>query len=111
MNLARVIGTCVCSVKAETLRGQRLLALQPLNFDMQEEGRPLIAVDIVRAGRGELVLFVRSREAANSLEEPFSPVDAAIVAIVDDLGMSTAVGEPGASSLTWLRGGSKGARS
>ena len=38
-----------------------------------------MAVDTVRAGRGDLVFLVGSREAALALEPSFVPVDAAIV--------------------------------
>ncbi len=103
MNLGRVVGTCVATVKACGLGGHRLLVVQPLDFDLQEDGLRLVAVDTVEAGRGELVAFVRSREAANSLSEPFCPVDAAIVAIVDDLGMVDLDRPDG--TLTWWRDG------
>jgi ethanolamine utilization protein EutN len=42
-------------------------------------------VDTVRAGRGDLVYLVGSREAALALDPWFVPVDAAIVGIVDDV--------------------------
>ena len=42
-------------------------------------------MDTVRAGPGDLVYLVGSREAAESLENSFVPVDAAIVGIVDQL--------------------------
>lgn len=87
MNLGRVVGTCVATVKACGLKGHRLLLVQPLDFDLQDDGLVTVAVDTVEADRGELVTFVLSREAANSLEDQFCAVDAAIVGIVDDLGM------------------------
>lgn len=102
MHLARVLGSCVATRKVEALAGHRLLIAQPLDFDLSPQGTPVVAVDRVRAGRGELVFFVRSREAANSLPDPFTPVDAAIVGIVDDLGMQRLRGgEDG--DLSWLR--------
>jgi ethanolamine utilization protein EutN len=96
------MGTCVASVKACGLVGSRLLVVQPLDFDLQEDGLPFVAADTVEAGRGELVAYVRSREAANSLDDAFCAVDAAIVAIVDDLGMVDLVSD--SSRLTWVRG-------
>ena len=92
MQLARVIGTCVATAKVESLRGQRLLVIQPLAFDLTESGIPAIAVDTVSADRGETVWFVRSREAANSLPDPFNPADCAVVGILDELDMATEVG-------------------
>ena len=103
MNLGRVVGTCVATVKACGLQGHRLLLVQPLDFDLQEDGLVLVAVDTVRADRGELVSFVRSREAANALEDNFCAVDAAIVGIVDDIGMIDL--SQGGTSLTFRRGG------
>ena len=91
MQLARVIGTCVATVKTEGLRGQRLLILQPLDFDQEDHGRPVIAVDVVYADRGQTVWFVRSREAANSLPEPFNPVDCAVVGLLDELQLNQGV--------------------
>jgi ethanolamine utilization protein EutN len=98
VHLGRIVGTCTATRKVETLHGYRLLVLQPLTFQREPKGDPLVAVDIVEAARGELVAYVGSREAANSLPEPFNPVDAAIVAIVDDLGT---VRGPGDRHLVW----------
>lgn len=84
MQLARVTGTVVASVKYEGLEGVKLLIVQPLDRHQQEDGRPVVAADGVHmAGPGELVYIVGSREAAQALPETFVPVDHAIVGIVD----------------------------
>ncbi len=83
MNLARVIGTVVATVKYEGLEGQRLLVIQPLDHYENEVGRPVVAVDAVQAGPGDLVHTASSREAALALDPWFVPVDSAIVGIVD----------------------------
>jgi microcompartment protein CcmK/EutM len=44
-----------------------------------------VAIDLVSAGPGQRVFYVRGREAANALEDPENPADAAIVGIVDDV--------------------------
>ncbi len=87
MQLARVIGTCVATARTPGLSQERMLVLQPLDFAQRESGRPVIAVDTVSADRGQVVWFVRSREAANSLSDPFNPVDCAVVGILDELQM------------------------
>jgi ethanolamine utilization protein EutN len=69
----------------ETLKGYRLLIVQPLTHDLVERGRPLVAVDTVSAAPGQLVYFVKSREASKALDELFNPVDAAILGIVDEV--------------------------
>jgi ethanolamine utilization protein EutN len=85
MYLARVIGTCTATVKTPGLKGLRLLVVQPLSFELQESGRPLVAVDTVRAGPGDVIFYVTAREAAKALPDPFNPVDVAILGIVDEL--------------------------
>ena len=85
MYLARVTGTCTATIKAPNLDGYRLLEVEPLTFDLAPEGEPFVAVDTVRAGPGDLIFYVTSREAAKALDEPFNPVDAAIMGIVDEI--------------------------
>jgi ethanolamine utilization protein EutN len=84
MQLARVTGTVVATIKTPGLEGVKLLIIQPLDRHQQPQGSPLVAADAVHmAGLGELVYFVASREAAQALPETFVPVDHAIVGIVD----------------------------
>ena len=84
MQLGRVIGTVVATVKYEGLEGVKLLIVQPLDKRQEPEGRPVVAADAVHmAGRGELVYIVGAREAAEAMEDRFVPVDHAIVGIVD----------------------------
>jgi ethanolamine utilization protein EutN len=84
MNLARVIGTIWATVKDPHLEGSKLQLIQPLTETGEKMGGAISAVDTVGAGPGELVFFVTSREAALMFPEPLlTPVDAAIVGIVD----------------------------
>ena len=84
MQLGEVVGTVVASVKSAGLEGVRFLIVQPLDRNRKPKGRPIVAADAVAmAGRGEIVYFVASREAALALPVPFVPVDHAIVGIVD----------------------------
>lgn len=83
MYLGRVVGTVVAERKAEGLQGQKLLLVQPLDHLRKANGPLEVAVDTVRAGRGDLVFLVGSREAALALSPSFVPVDAAVVGIVD----------------------------
>jgi ethanolamine utilization protein EutN len=84
MQLGRVTGTVVATVKYEGLEGIKLLIVQPLDRHQQPDGRQVVAADAVHmAGPGELVYIVGSREAAQALPETFVPVDHAIVGIVD----------------------------
>lgn len=84
MQLARVTGTLVASVKADGLDGVKFLIVQPLDRHERDEGKPVVAADGVHmAGLGELVYIVGAREASQALPNTFVPVDHAIVGIVD----------------------------
>ena len=86
MQLGRVRGTVVATIKSAGLEGIRFLVVQPLDKHEQPVGDALVAADAVHmAGPGELVYFVSSREAAEAMPERFVPVDHAIVGIVDDV--------------------------
>ncbi len=83
MQLARVLGEVVSTVKDRNLVGAKLLVLQPLAADGSAAGRTLVATDSVGAGVGEDVFFVRGREAAFPFYPAEPPTDATIVGIVD----------------------------
>jgi microcompartment protein CcmK/EutM len=84
MQLARVTGTVVATVKSPGLEGVKLLIVQPLDRQLRPVGGQVVAADAVHmAGPGELVYVVAAREAAQAMPDPFVPVDHAIVGIVD----------------------------
>jgi ethanolamine utilization protein EutN len=105
MYLGRVIGTVVATRIYEGLEGKKLLLVDPLNHRMEVNGEPQVAVDTVRAGRGDLVYLVGSREAALALDPWFVPVDAAIVGIVDAV---DAEGKPCTPAMEFYRNGPGG---
>jgi microcompartment protein CcmK/EutM len=82
MQLARVIGEVVSSMKDPNLVGP-LLVLQPIAASGAPAGRTLVALDSVGAGVGEHVFFVRGREAAFPFYPAEPPIDAAVIGIVD----------------------------
>ena len=88
MQLARVIGDIVATRKDDNLAGITLLVLQPIAADGAAAGRTLVAVDSMGAGVGEIVFFVRGREASFPFYPTEVPTDAGVVGIVDrwDLG-------------------------
>jgi len=84
VQLARVIGGVVATVKDASLTGITLLLLQPIDAAGQPAGRALVALDSVGAGVGEEVFFVKGREAAFPFYPGEPPADATVIGIVDE---------------------------
>lgn len=85
MNIGRIIGTAVATRKDDTLLGCKLMITQPLTMDYKETGQPLIAVDTVGAGIGEVVIYAKGTAARNAARKRESAIDVAIVGIVDNI--------------------------
>jgi microcompartment protein CcmK/EutM len=85
MQLGRIIGNVVCTMKDPALLGQKLLIVQPLDRKGRDKGRPLIALDAVGAGAGETIYWCRGREASFPFLPTELPTEATIVGIVDAL--------------------------
>jgi microcompartment protein CcmK/EutM len=84
MQLARVVGTVVSTQKAEAMTGMKLLVVEPVDVrTLAVTGKPLVAVDSVGAGEGEIVLLVAGSSARLTQRTKDKPVDATIMAIVD----------------------------
>jgi ethanolamine utilization protein EutN len=87
MYLGIVKGTVVAERKAQGLEGAKILLVQPVDEHKKPVGDIQAAIDRVQAGPGDLVYLVGSREAALACDPWFVPVDAAIVGIVDGVGV------------------------
>ncbi len=83
MQIARVVGTVVSTVKNDALVGRKLLLVQTLDADLNEKGKPMIALDSVGAGVGELVFWCRGKEASFPFKRDETPTDCTIVGIID----------------------------
>jgi len=83
MELAKVEGSVVSTVKVERLHGQKLLVISLLKPDMQCSGTHLVAIDTVGSGTGDVVLVVRGSSARQTEQTAKIPTDTTIVAIVD----------------------------
>lgn len=84
MYLAEVRGHVVATTKNQRLVGKKLLVIQPLNTSFEPIGEAVIAIDTVGAGFSDRVL-VSVGSSARAIFEEDSPIDAAIVAIIDTL--------------------------
>ena len=85
MVLGRIIGTLVASRKEPTLEGLKLLVVRACDVDGNPTGGIAVAVDAVGAGIGEVVLYVSGSSARQTQVTQNRPVDATIMAIVDEI--------------------------
>ena len=84
MIIARVVGNVVATQKHETHHGKKILLIQPLDLEGQPTGDPVVALDSVDAGVGDRVLAVQEGfSAMTSVGHVESPIDAAVIGIVD----------------------------
>jgi microcompartment protein CcmK/EutM len=84
VQVARVVGQVVTTIKDAGLVGRPLLLIQPVGARGEDTGRPLVASDAVGAGAGEHVFYVRGAEASFPFLPDIVPTDASIVGIVDE---------------------------
>lgn len=82
MDIVTVVGTVVCTRKEEKLRGFKLLLVSSSD---DPQGDVFVALDTVGAGVGERVIVVRGSSARAAADLEGTPVDAAIVGIIDHI--------------------------
>jgi microcompartment protein CcmK/EutM len=87
MYIGRVSGTVVATIKNELFEARKLLVVDKLNIDGQATSHYDIAVDMVQAGVGDLVLVLDEGNSARQIvdREPLGAIRAVIVGIVDGL--------------------------
>jgi ethanolamine utilization protein EutN len=91
MIIGRVIGDLVATRKHPSHEGRKVLLVQPLTLEGQDRGDALVALDWVDAGVGDRVLVVSEGwSAMTSVERPNSPIDMAVVAVVDTVDLAEA---------------------
>jgi microcompartment protein CcmK/EutM len=85
MRIARVIGTAISTIKDYKVKGSKLLILRQTNQTGEFVGKPYVAVDLVEAGVGELVLTGHGSSARQTFLTKDCPVDAVVIAVIDHL--------------------------
>lgn len=86
MQIARVKGTVVSTNKAEKLVGLKLLIVQPVDIaSFTEKGTLVVAIDVVGAGEGDIVMCVGGSSSRQTNITDGKPVDQSIVAIIDSI--------------------------
>lgn len=85
MELARVVGQVVSTVKCPGLEGLKFLLVADVESRQveHETGRPYLAVDLVGAGEGELVVVAAGSAARVPEGTRQVATDRAVIAIVD----------------------------
>jgi microcompartment protein CcmK/EutM len=89
MEIARVKGTVVATRKDDKLSGYKMLILELADVSGRDKGgAPIVALDSVDAGVGDLVLVVRGSSARQAVNMGATPVDAVIIGIIDNIEFS-----------------------
>jgi len=84
MIIAAVVGNVIATQKQEAHEGKKILLVQPIDLENRPLGDVIVALDAVDAGVGDRVLVVQEGfSAMTSVGHVESPVDAAIVGVVD----------------------------
>ncbi len=85
MLIGKVVGTVVATRKEEELDGLKLLLVRGQDLDGNLTPSLVVAVDAVGAGVGEVVLYASGSSARQTRVTKDRPVDATIMAIVDQI--------------------------
>lgn len=85
MQIGRIIGCVVATVKNPGLAAQRLLIVQPLTPELNLAGKQIVCTDSTGAGAGELVYWCKGKEASFPFLPGKVPTDSTVVGIIDKI--------------------------
>ncbi len=91
MFVAKVIGSIVATEKVHTMRGHKLLVVEPFRLDQAKgdqlttTGRTFVAVDMLGAGVDDFVLIAQGSSARFTPETQQLPIDCVVIGIVDSV--------------------------
>jgi microcompartment protein CcmK/EutM len=99
MNLCRVKGTVVATAKHPAFHARKLLIVQPLDENGGEKGESFIAVDMVQAGEGDVVLVNREGNGNRQIlgMGDIVPIRSLVVGVVDAVTVEPAPAGKGAA--------------
>ncbi len=83
MIIGKVTGSVVSTRKQDNLVGNKFMIVEPVSI-MNGEHKQVVAIDNIGAGIGEYVLVAQGSAARIGTGQETSPVDAAIVGIIDN---------------------------
>ena len=91
MFVARVTGSIVATEKVESMRGHKLLVVEPYRLEQNQRdrlhttGRTFVAVDMLGAGVDDFVLIAQGSSARFTPETQKLPIDCVVIGIVDSV--------------------------
>ncbi len=85
MLLGKVVGTVVSTRKEPELEGLKFLVVRGLDVEGRPTSSVVVAADAIGAGVGEVVLYASGSSARQTKVTKDRPVDATIMAIVDEI--------------------------
>ncbi len=91
MFIGKIVGSVVATQKTESMRGSKLMMIEPYVVDPKTRdrlvttSRSLVAVDVVGAGEGQFVLAVQGSSARMTPETKPLPVDCTIIGVIDSV--------------------------
>ena len=87
MYIGRVSGTVVATIKNELFESRKLLVVDRLDLDGKPTPKYDIAVDMVQAGVGDVVLVLDEGNSARQIvdREPLGAIRAVVVGILDEV--------------------------
>jgi len=84
MLVGMVEGSAISTVKHRSLAGWKMLIVQPLDLAARASGDPILAIDMIGAGRGmKVVISNDGRGAREMVGDDSSPVRWTVVGVVD----------------------------
>lgn len=95
MIIGRVIGEVVATQKHASHDGRKALLVQPLTLEGADRGAAVVALDAVDAGVGDRVLLIMEGfSAMTAVGRPESPIDMAVVGVIDQIDLAPAAALP-----------------
>jgi len=88
VKLGRIVGTVVSTHKDEKIESLRLYVVRDLTMKLSDKESFVVAADSVGAGVGEVVLYASGSSARQTKMTDGRPIDACVMAIVDQIDLS-----------------------
>ncbi|MGL6200137.1 MAG: EutN/CcmL family microcompartment protein [Lachnospiraceae bacterium] len=85
MFMAKVTGNVVATRKEESLVGYKLMIIRRINTQEEIVGPEEVAADYVGAGIGDYVLIGQGSAVRVSENKKHSPIDMAVIGIIDSI--------------------------